>query len=182
MKGYEAYTYYETHPQEAVLAYFDDTSNNDDNSWSYSILYRDYWLHKSIMPFTDMDLLSKLNEARAAGDAEQWWIIASMIVLGEGLESDFSGAGSLSWKNAWYSTNFDTIDQAITYHFESHLGPWKTEEQYTRAAQGFWQRNSNRARETILSNGEPGLRIVGGKYFGIYTQDGHIVTFGLNNR
>ncbi len=85
-------------------------------------------------------------------------------------------------KNAWSEGGSNSVEEAIEYHFRTHPGKWKTPEEYTKAAQNFWAKNRGKAKEWTLSTGEMGYKIDTGGYFGIYTADGHIVSFGISTR
>jgi RHS repeat-associated protein len=100
LKGYEAYTYYESRPDEAVDAMLDDLRSPTYTPWGYADIYADNWLHYWTPPYTDLDLLARLENARRKNDIFGFYEIASIFAFGQWFSAD-SGSGGGCGKFDW---------------------------------------------------------------------------------
>jgi hypothetical protein len=93
----------------------------------------------------------------------------------------------------WLDAGYESAHHRAQDHFAAHGGkgtPWNTVEQYTKAGEKLWRKYEpalttqpdvlpkNVRPEYIHATGEYGWRITEGNTYGIYTQEGLIVSFG----
>jgi len=110
----------------------------------------------------------------------------SQFLVGAAKDLLLNGGGNIvsasflapSVKAAWSKSTFNTVEDSITYHYQKHGEPWKTAEEYTEAAQNFYTLNIDMAKSHKLNSGEIGVKITTDQFFGIYTADGRIISFG----
>jgi hypothetical protein len=81
----------------------------------------------------------------------------------------------------WSKGTFATVAQSIEFHFGKRGAPFGSVEEYTQAALDFYKEFQVQGYEWALKTGEIGIKIKTDTLFGIFTQDGLIVTFGLRN-
>jgi hypothetical protein len=82
----------------------------------------------------------------------------------------------------WHPGEF-TSERGLKYHWEQHgEATFSSVEEYTKAAEAFNDnhRGRNYRQEWQIDNGE-GYKITADGYFGIYADDGRIVTFGIDD-
>ncbi len=79
---------------------------------------------------------------------------------------------------AWDKGTFRSVADSIRYHYGEH-GTGQGILEYTREARRFFELNQDLARSHLLRRGETGLKISTETYFGIFTKEGRIVTYGL---
>jgi RHS repeat-associated protein len=190
LRAKDAYDFYYNHPDIA----FDDWSANNNKplaSWedvdSYTLasIYSEDVKHQFFNPVSDQVLvwkMDKLNALRNAGeyvDPMEWAELAAMLLITFGPDgSSGGGGGGGKYLNDWANVNFNSVDDAFNYHYALHGGPWSSPEAYTQAAKKFYNANVNLAEPWMLKDGSEGLMISTRKYYGIYTMDGKIVSFG----
>jgi len=78
----------------------------------------------------------------------------------------------------WHPATFASPEDSAQYHYNKHGKPWKNIENYTQAARQFYVNNQSLAKPHRLRTGEMGVKITTENYYGIYTIDGRIISFG----
>ena len=91
---------------------------------------------------------------------------------------DAAARAVVTYSDAWHKATFPSSEASAQYHYGKHGGPWNSIEEYTEAAKQFYAENINLAQPHPLYTGETGVKIRTGQYFGIYTTDGRIISFG----
>jgi len=86
-----------------------------------------------------------------------------------------SGGG---YADAWSKATFSSSEKCAQWHYAKHGAPWNSIEEYTQAAMQFYADNVDLARPHRLLTGEMEVKISTSAYFGIYTTDGRIISFG----
>ena len=81
-------------------------------------------------------------------------------------------------RHEWVGTNMD-VDASMQHHWQEHGYGWDSFDEYTQDARNHWNQHRDRAYETTLADGSTGYKITYKGYFGIYTPEGQIVTFGV---
>lgn len=79
--------------------------------------------------------------------------------------------------NAWSKGRSKSIADSIRYHYGEH-GAGQGVLNYTREAREFLETNKSLAVRHSLRTGGTGIKIKTGSHFGIYTNEGKIVTYG----
>jgi hypothetical protein len=162
------------------------SSWEDVDSYTLAKIYSENVKHQLFNPVSDQSLvweMDRLNALRNAGeyvDPKQWAALAAALFITFGPDGGSGGGGGGGYLNDWANVNFNSVDDAFNYHYATHGGPFGSPEAYTRAAKRFYNTNVNLAEDTILKDGSDGLYISAGKYYGFYTPEGKIVSFGLN--
>jgi hypothetical protein len=104
------------------------------------------------------------------------------LIFGTGIKiwmSQDEGGGGISYTSEWYRSTFPSAEASAQYHFAKHGSQWSSIEEYTQAAKDFYAANIDLAQPWPINQGkEIGIKITTNEYFGIYTLDGKIVTFG----
>lgn len=77
---------------------------------------------------------------------------------------------------AWDKATFDDKASSIRYHHREH-GKGRDVGTYTRDAVDFYQKFKSRARPHRLQDGRMGVKIRTKDHFGIYTEEGKIVSY-----
>jgi RHS repeat-associated protein len=81
-------------------------------------------------------------------------------------------------RNRFSAGSFQSPGASLNYHFQKHGGSMSLSD-YASQARSFYESNIQRGNPTrIGSTGEIGMKISTSEYFGIYTSEGEIVTFG----
>ena len=79
----------------------------------------------------------------------------------------------------WDKATYASADACMQDHFARHpSAKWGDVQAYTDKAMLVWQQNKHNADAHNLTDGRAGWKLRSRQYFGIYTQDGKIVTFG----
>lgn len=78
--------------------------------------------------------------------------------------------------DAWDKGSFNTEADSIRYHVGEH-GKGRNIETYTREGIEFYKRHKSLARPHKISGGRMGVKIRHKKNFGIYAQDGKLISF-----
>jgi len=97
--------------------------------------------------------------------------------LGSG-DSRGGGIGVKFGSNNWSKATYNSAEESMVDHFYRHPGPWQTPEEYTETAVSFYQDFWDMGKPHSLRGGGVGIKITTNEYFGIYTNNGRIVTFG----
>ena len=78
---------------------------------------------------------------------------------------------------AWDKATFNSLDDAIEYHYLEH-GTGQNLLGYTREAQQFLEVNKALAQPHPLEDSRVGIKIRTKTHYGIYTKDDKIVSYG----
>lgn len=81
----------------------------------------------------------------------------------------------------WYKSTFPTTMDSVRYHVKKH-GMGKSPLRYTKDALKFYKKNKHLGKKRTLADGKTkGIKITTSTKGGIFTLDGHIVTFWYYN-
>ncbi len=95
------------------------------------------------------------------------------------IKQNASGTNS-DFEKYWSKGTFDTVLDSIQYHFKKHGVQYFTNpSEYTQAAIDFYNNFKSLGVTWTLKTGEIGIKITANGLYGIYTNDGLIVSFGV---
>jgi len=183
LRAKDAYYFYYHHPNIALLDQFKET---DGDSWdkvdAYTLarIYSENVKHRFFEPVSDEIVLREIDRVRATNESVTPELMA--LIFGTGIKiwmSQDEGGGGISYTSEWYRSTFPSAEASAQYHFAKHGSQWSSIEEYTQAAKDFYAANIDLAQPWPINQGkEIGIKITTNEYFGIYTLDGKIVTFG----
>lgn len=79
--------------------------------------------------------------------------------------------------DSWDRATHSRVEDSIEYHYKRH-GSGQGIERFTKEGREFFRDHRARARPHRLYDGRMGLKIKADGRFGIYTEEGKIVTYG----
>jgi hypothetical protein len=126
IKGYEAYTYYMSHPKEAVLASVKDQNDHGtvetEGPYGRATLYSEYVKHQLFQPFGDDLALQEIQRAAAAGDKDAYLTLLGAMAITVSLQDSHGNTYNVKVSNNVVLTVDEALDAASQF-----LGPGYTE-------------------------------------------------------